>query len=215
MSLVSKIHLADNEDIVDVIRRYGPTLFWHYFFAMVIMLSTAFFMFWLLAAGWWGYMIFISAMLFGAFIIFRAWFFNSKNLMVITTRRIVDVNRLGWLEEIVSSVGLADVKDVFYRKKGLGAGLLDYGDLTVETKSQQTILTMEKVRWPQKWQALITKTLDNFKDVRRLSNRQLIYAAFIKIVHDLSEAEISEIKRLLENRLYYLDTLEKDNVEVL
>ncbi|MDO8499593.1 MAG: hypothetical protein Q7S66_02950 [bacterium] len=210
MSLAKKINLSADENIVAIIRRYSITLFWHYFFAAVFMFSAAFFMFWLFAQGTLGYVAFSLAMLIGLFIIGRAWFFSAKNLLVITTWRIVDVNRRGWLDEVVSAVGLSDIKDIFFRKKGLWAGLLNYGDLTVETKSEHTQLVAVKIHAPQKWQGVITDVRENFKTAKHLSNRQAIYSAFVKIIPDLTEPEICEVKDLLDNSLMNLDRLDSD-----
>jgi len=215
MSLSSKIHLRDGEEIQEIIHRYSLTYFWRYLLGLVLMFVTSFFMFWLFAQGWWGYTLYGIGMFMGIFIIFRTWFFSNKNFLVVTSERVVDVNRVGWFDEVVSSVGYADVKDIFFRKKGILASIFNYGSLFIETKSQKTVLEAEKVRAPQKWQTVITDALEQSRRGRRLSNRQAVYAEFIKIIGDLSEAEICEVKDLLENRLEVFNDIEIDSDEVV
>lgn len=210
MSLSSKIHLRQNEEILGIMRRYSFTLFWRYLLGLAIMFAVSFFMFWLFARGWWGWTIYGLGMFTGVFYIFTTWFFSRKNIMIATSERVVDITRLGWFDEIISSVGYSDIKDIFLRKKGILAGIFDYGSVFIETRSKQTMLEAVKVKSPQKCLDIIAEAADAFYHARRPLNRQVIYSEFLKLISGLSEKEACEIKSLLEDRRQIPVSIEKD-----
>ena len=213
MNLANKIHLRPEEEVLEIVRRYGLTYFWRYFFGLLIMLATSFFMFWMFSRGWWGRSLYGFGMFLGLFIIFRAWYFSKHNFLAITNERVVDICRLGWFDEIISSVGYGDIKDVYFRKKGIFANIFNYGSLFVETKSQKMVLEADRVKAPQKLLALITETSENFRRGKHLVGKQALYSGFLKIINELSEEEVCEIKDLLENRLQIFDELAEDGDE--
>lgn len=140
-------------------------------------------------------------MFIGLFIIFRTWFFARSNLFVITNERVVDISRMDWFDEVMSSAGYSDLKDVFVHKKGIGGNLLNYGALTVETKSEQVVLEMENIHRPQKWQSLILELRDAYRRNKYLSGKREIYDSFIKIVPQLSEEELCEVYDIVTAKL--------------
>jgi len=193
MSITKKIHLQGGEEIKQIIRQYPPTFFLHYLVGIAVLFLASFFMFWLFSIGWWGQILYGIGMIIGLYIIIQTWFFASANILIITNERVVDINRLGWFEEVMSSAGYLDVKDVFVHKKGIMGSILNYGSLTVETKSQQVVLEFEKVHKPQKWQSLILELRDSFRRNRHLSGKREIYDSFVKIIPQLSEEELCEV----------------------
>ncbi len=195
---------------METVRRYQLTYFWSYVLGLLIMLATSFFMFWMFARGWWGYVLYGFGMFLGLLIIFRVWFFAKHNMLVVTSERVVDICRPGWFDEIISSVSYGDIKDIYFRKKGICASLFNYGTLLIETKSHKTVLEVKNVQAPEKIHALITDLSEDFSRGRHLLSKQALYSAFLKIINDLTEEEICEVKDLLENRLQIIDGLEEE-----
>lgn len=186
---------------MEIIRSYALTDWWKYMAGLALLFASSFFMFWLLAHGWWGYGLYLLGMAAGLFIIIRAVFFARKNVLILTSERVVDIERPGWFDEIISSAGLADVKDIFIRKKGLGPNLFGYGNLSIETRSNQVHLQAEKIRCPQVWQDRITTARDEFRRSRHLNDKQAVYSAFIKMLPEFDEAELCEARDLISKRL--------------
>ena len=54
MNLAKKIDIKDDEKIVSILRPFTLTYVWKYFFGLVFLLVSSFFMFRLFFYGWWG-----------------------------------------------------------------------------------------------------------------------------------------------------------------
>lgn len=209
MSLEKKLNLHAAEEVLQVVRRHGATYFWHYFFGFSIMTTKSFLMFWLFHQGWWGYAVFAGGMALGIAIIVRAMFHRRNNVAVITSERVVDISRPSFFSEIVSPVGYLDVQDVFVEKKGIFASLFNYGNVLVRTKNDQTFLCIERVSDPHRLADVILTARDKHRQKRRVANHDVIYKSFIKIVSELSEAELCEVQDLITEQLAQIDAGEE------
>jgi hypothetical protein len=193
MFLSKKIHLREDEKILEVIRRYWLTDLWKYKISFVFLFGSSFFMFYLFSYGWQGCIIFVVSFLIGIYIILRTWFFSNYNMFVITSERIADVHRAGWFDEIISSVSHKDIKDVAVRKKGVLANIFNYGSLIVQSSSQQFVLEVVKIHFPQEVQARLGEIREQYLSNRKLANTQAVYHNFLKIISDLSDEELKNV----------------------
>jgi len=201
MNLARKIHLREGESIIASAQRFWLTLIWKYILGLLFWFASFFFMFRLFAFGWWGYALFGLGIFIGLFIICRTWFFSSHNIFIITSERVVDISRQGWFDEVVSSVSLNDIHDASVRKKGMCAGIFNYGNLCVETRSKQFVVEEEKIKNPQKMQALILEAEEKYRQSRRLSNIQAVYHSFIKIIPEIADNDLLSVHELIRIRL--------------
>lgn len=140
MSLAKKINLKDDEKIIMVVRPYVLAYVWKYVLGGIFLFASSFFMFRLFFYSWWGEVVYALGMLIGFYFILSALFKNRGNMLVITSSRAVDVHRLGWFDEIISSVNYLDVKDIAIRKKGLWQSLFNVGGVSIVTKSENFAL---------------------------------------------------------------------------
>lgn len=204
--------MRESEEILETIRPYFLTNIIKYLLGLAFILASAFFMFWLLAQGWWGNIGFGLGIFLGIFIIFKTWFIAHNNLLVITNERLADVSRLAWFEEVISSVRLSDVKDILVIKKGILPNIFNYGKLVVMTKNENVMLQTLSIYSPQRWQAVALEIIDDHCEKRKLGNKKNIYKNFKSLISEMSEDELVEIKSLIDDRLgEYAD--EKDSVE--
>lgn len=210
MSLTHKINLHEDEEVIHIIRRYFLTYAWVYSLGLIILFVSAFLMFWLLNQGLWGEVAFGFGVFIGLFIIFRTWFFNHFNALVITSERVVDISRLSWFDEVISSAKFTEIKDIFIRKRGIAANMFNYGIITLETKNQGSVLELSQVHQPQKIQSLIVESIENFRATRKLSTRQAVYNSFVKLIPELDEAGLCLIRDLVDERLEKFDDLETE-----
>ncbi len=201
MSIAKKINLKPEEKIITVVQPYIITYAWKYLLGLAFLFVASFFMFRLFFYGWWGYIVYGLGMFLGVYIIFRAWFMASKNILVITGERVADIHRLGWWDEIISSINYLDVKDVAVRKRGIGQNLFDFGGLSIATKSQQFILEILNIRHPQKIQTLLADVAQQYRQDRKVASAQVIYNNFVRIIPELPDGELVEVKRLIDEQL--------------
>lgn len=201
MSLEKKIQLRPGEEIFLVVRRAGIIFAWRYFLGFGILFATSFYLFWLLNQGVLGMVAVGSGFLFGAYIIFHAWFFWKNNMLVVTSDRVVDINRLGFFEELISNAIFDDIKDIYLHRRGIFANIFRYATLVVESKSQRALLELPAVADPEKVLALILDKNDEFESRRGLLDKRAVYKRFLQIVPDLSEEELCEVLDLVDLRL--------------
>lgn len=199
MSLSKKINLREGERVIQIERRYGLSDWWKYGLGLVFLALPSFFMFQLFWQGWWGYVIYTLGILLGLYIIFRVWFFNHFNLFVLTSERIVDVHRVGWFDQIISSISHKDIKDISVRKKGFLANVFNYGSVIVRSQSDQFFLDIIKIHHPQELQTVLIEVGEQYRQNRQLLNTKTIYRNFIKIIPDLSDEQLKTVSQLIMN----------------
>ncbi len=201
MSISKKINLKDNEKVVDIIRPYILAHVWEYFFGAVFLLGTSFFMFRLFSYGWWGDIIYGLGMALGFYIIFQAWFMSRKNILVLTSVRVVDIHRVGWFDEIISSVSYLDVKDVAVRKRGVGQSLFNFGGLSIASKGESFVLEILNIYNPAEVQILLSDLGQQYKQDIKVVNSQVIYNNFVKIIPNLPDGDLKEVRRLIDEQM--------------
>ncbi len=201
MSLAKKIQLKDDEKIIAVIAPHVAAYVWKYLLGLAFLFVSSFFMFRLFFYGWWGDVVYGLGMFLGVYIILRTWFLNHLNVLVVTGDRVVDIHRLGWFDEIISSVNYLDIKDVVVRKKGIAQSLFNFGGLAIQTKSQQFILEILNIGNPAKIQLLLADVGQQYKQDIKVANAQVIYNNFIKIIPDLTDGDLREARRLIGEQI--------------
>jgi len=201
MSLAKKIQLKDDEKIILVVQPYILTYVWKYVFGLAFLFVSSFFMFRLFFYGWWGKAVFWSGMFLGFYIIFRAWLMSHTNVLVVTSERVVDIHRLGWFDEIISSVSYMDIKDVAIRKKGIAQSLFNFGGIAIATKSEQFVLEILNISNPAKTQLFLSDISQQYKQDIKVANMQVIFNNFIKIIPDLTDGDLQEARRLIDEQI--------------
>ena len=200
MSIAKKIHLKEDEKIIAVIAPHVISYAWKYLFGLAILFVFSFFMFRLFFYGWWGKFVYGAGMFLGVYVILRTWFMNHVNVLVITSDRVVDIHRLGWFDEIISAVSYLDIKDVAVRKKGIAQSLFNFGGIAIATKSQQFILEILNISNPSKHQLLLSEISQQYKQDVKVANMQVIYNNFIKIIPDLTDGDLAEVRQLIDEQ---------------
>ena len=100
---------------------------------------------------------------------FLMWFYN---VYIITNERLVDVDFVGLLSKTVNVCQISRVEDVNYTQKGFLASMLNYGDVIVQTASEQktpdtdgetSAFTFESVSCPDKVASLISQLTEEIE----------------------------------------------------
>jgi len=212
MSLKKKINLAEGEQMIEVMHSTPLFHFWHFIAGFCVLLSGAFFTFWLLSYGVVGSVILTAAGFIGTIIVFCAWSSSKKNFWVITNRRLVDIEKHGLLDETISATALADIKDIYVHKKGFGARFFDYGEISVEVYNDAFALTLYGVRHPQYFADRIKSMTRNIIRKKQTAAYQTAINNFLRIMPALELRELTEIKNRLDNQIENMSgQMENDN----
>lgn len=214
MSLAKKINLREDEDIIEVVHQFSLVFWWRYFLGFACLFVTAFFVTWLLAQNIWGYVAISAGALIGLYIIVHTWFFQNHSMLVVTTLRVVDINRIGWFEELISSAMYGDIKDIYLHRKGVMASMFGFAKVVIETKSERSLLELPAVHHPEKVVALILESVEKAEAVLSLGSKKAIYEKFIQIIPTLGEADLCEIEDLIGAQLLRLDNANEAEIDV-
>ncbi|MBI4993100.1 MAG: PH domain-containing protein [Candidatus Magasanikbacteria bacterium] len=148
MGIEKQIKLKDREKIITVVSRYGPTFFWSWILIFVLFVTPFFFMFWLFNHGWWGQVLFFLPVAIGIFVFIRTIFIWKKNVLIITTDRIVDIDQRGFFDKEVSDVPYSQIEDVSGRIKGFFGTIFRYGSLQIQTGNGKVQIVIDKIKQP-------------------------------------------------------------------
>ncbi|MBI5222781.1 MAG: PH domain-containing protein [Candidatus Magasanikbacteria bacterium] len=142
------VKLKDGEKIITVVRRYGPTFFWRWVLVFALFVVPFFFMFWLFNHSWWGQALFFTPVAFGIFTLVRVIFIWKKNILIITTRRVVDIDQRGFFDKVISDVPYDQIEDVSGRIRGFWGTIFRYGSLVIQTGNGRVQIVVEKIKQP-------------------------------------------------------------------
>jgi len=205
MSIEKKIKLKANERIMTIVRRYGLTFFWSWLFIFVLIVVPFFFMFWLFKHDWWGQTLFIIPVALALFLLTRTIFVWQRNVMIITSHRVVDIDQRGFFEKEISNVSYDQVEDVLGRIKGFWGTIFRYGNVEIQTGAGKVLLVVDKVKQPVFVQQEIQELRDRFmaKYVHDYSGD--VAGTIIDQIYELEVEELERVKKVLVKRIKKLE----------
>lgn len=201
MSLRKKIEWRENEAIVEAVKPSPLKFFWHYFLAILILFAMAFFSFWLIRQGVYGTLVIISCVLASFALFFDARRRCNANYWILTTERLIDIERHSILSETVSPVDYDSITDVHVRRRGINARLFGLGDLVADTDSDEFAISLSCVRHPQIVLEWILRLSQGSVDRRAFSDSRLLLKYFYKNLPRFTAADINEIRNRIDNRV--------------
>ncbi|MFZ5390860.1 MAG: hypothetical protein ACOZAJ_01115 [Patescibacteria group bacterium] len=135
-----------------VLKRYYPIWFNQAgaFLAGGFFWAAALFLLWpLLKQGDWGIIGLILLAILGSYFLLRARLLWRGTCLVLTDKRLIDINRAGLFKEIVSQVAYLNLEDISWSKPGLLARLFDYGTVTVSYSRGSIKLNFSHMKNPK------------------------------------------------------------------
>ena len=146
-----KINLKPDEEIKAVIHRSLWSWSIHILGAVIFISLPFFLIFPLLQFGWWGLGVFLLLLLVGLFLILKIYINYRKNIFILTSKRIVDIDHQGLFSNMVSSTIYDKIQDVTYQSKGLLKSLWHLGDIFISFVGNQKVqLKLPNIKYPEK-----------------------------------------------------------------
>jgi len=142
-----------HEDVVPHLPRFGLLLLWF--------VIPFFFLFPLFREGWIGVAIFFALAGSAAVMFLRAYVKWANTVLVITDRRVIDVERRAFFDRLISETPFAHIDDVTYRVKGVVPTLFRYGDLRVHVSGAAADIEFRRVARPSRVHDLLNDLRDN------------------------------------------------------
>lgn len=130
------------EDVVPHLPKFGLLFLWF--------VTPFFFLFPLFRQGWIGVVLFFALVGSATIMSLRAYVRWSNTMLVLTDRRVIDVERRAFFDRVISEASYGHVEDVTYRVKGIVPTLFRYGDLRVHVAGSAADIEFRRVARPSR-----------------------------------------------------------------
>jgi hypothetical protein len=190
------ISLKPKEEVLEIVREDFMAHLFGFLLAVIWFVTPFFFMFPLFRNGLWGVLLFLAlvgtAVLFGLHKFFK-W---SRTVMIITDRRLVDVEQRSAFDRVVSEVPFGNIEDVSYRIKGLFSTMFRLGEFRVHCVGNAADIVFCNVRRPSKIQDLVNDLRAAFFDEDREDKEDILRS----LLDEMSMDEIRELRSSLRGK---------------
>ena len=196
---MKELTLKRNERLVRVVRRYTLTHL-PQFFAVVASFSVGFFfMFWLFRHGWWGQAIFVLLSGTGVFFFLRILFAHYGNVCYLTTQRVIDIDRRGLFQRVISEIPYDQIEDVSGHILGFFGTIFRYGQVEIQSGRGKILVIIDSVKHPRRVQQHINILREEY--IRGAKNFITASRIVRWVENEADEEELRDIEGALERRL--------------
>lgn len=123
------LDFKDGEEIVKSLKHSGLIIVPNILISGLIILIDFFMLFYFFALGFLGSLCFIVILIIGSYYFYRIMFLWKRNLVIITTHRLIDYERSGFFEDLITEIDYHKIKSGIIRKRGVWRKLFKYGDI--------------------------------------------------------------------------------------
>ncbi len=148
MEITKLFQLKPKEEIEQVVRVSGIAAFPRFALLGLLFVLPFFFFFPLMRQGVVGVTFFVVIVLVILFFLFREYFRWDRTVLVVTDRRIVDIEQKGFFYKVVSEAPFSQIDEVTYRKKGIGQTLFGFGTLKIHMHGSGADIEFERLPRP-------------------------------------------------------------------
>lgn len=148
-------NLKEGEELLQEVRRSLWSFFRHIVLAALFLFGPFFLLFPLLRIGSWGLLFFVVLLMIGGVLTLRAIILYRRNVLYITTERLIDVDQGGFFSHTVSETTYEKIQDVSYARTGVWQTVTGIGTVLIQTAGGGANLEAKDVRNPAAVHALI------------------------------------------------------------
>ncbi|OIP80740.1 hypothetical protein COW94_04700 [Candidatus Peregrinibacteria bacterium CG22_combo_CG10-13_8_21_14_all_44_10] len=91
---------------------------------------------------------FLVYLLYALLIIYIKWLNEELDLIIVTNKRVINLDQVAFMERTVSESTLGQIQDVKGIEKGILSTLLHYGNLEIHTASHKRVFFIENINDP-------------------------------------------------------------------
>jgi len=208
MQIEKKINLKKDEKITNIVRRYGLTFFWEFVVVLFLFVVPFFFVFWLFRHSWWGISLFSLSLFLGFIILTKILFLWEKNVLILTTHRVIDFEQRGFFEQVISDIPYDQVEDVHGKVKGITQTIFKYGNVNIQTGAGEVLVVVDRVKNPIFLGQEINKLREYYLTRLRHHFSGNLVEAIIDKLFELEAEDLEKVKITIEKRLLKLKNKE-------
>lgn len=173
-------NLNEGEEMVETVRCHPIIMVGPLTAAVIFILLDFFFLVLLFSRGWWGIAVFFAVLTVVTFLALRSWFIWSRNVFIITNKRVIDVDQHGLFSKTVSECNYEKIQDVSYKIKGVIATVFKFGSINIQTAGEVANLELNFIKNPARVQEVITdeqrKASKPAEEDKEITKENLLYA---------------------------------------
>lgn len=190
-----------HEDVVPHLPKFGLLLLWF--------VIPFFFLFPLFREGLVGVLLFFALAGSAAAVFMRAYVKWANTVLVITDRRVIDVERRAFFDRVISETPYAHIDDVTYRVKGMIPTMFRYGDLRVHVAGAAADIEFRRVARPSRVHDLINDLRDHASSAPTDRKEHTLKTLAKGMTMEQIEQMAAEMRR--RDREEAMETLYKDD----
>ena len=149
------IQLKPEEDVLEVVHEDIVPHLPHFFLLFLWVVIPFFFLFPLFREGWVGVLIFLGLLGSATYFFSRAYVRWSNTVMIVTDRRVIDVERKAFFDREISEISYPRIDEVSYRVKGLFPTLFRYGSIRLHVAGTAADIEFKNAARPSRIHDLI------------------------------------------------------------
>ena len=155
--------LKPHEEVLSVVRQSFIPNVWKFLGYGCWFLLPFFFLFPLVRSGMWGIIILLLLLVSGSFVLGRAYRRWSKTVLIVTDKRVVDIDQKGYFDRAVTEVPYGQIDEVSYRVKGFWATVFRYGYVRLDVSGAAADIQFERVYRPARVHNLINDLREEYR----------------------------------------------------
>jgi len=144
--LLKSILLTEGEKIILLVRPSMWRWFWPLLLSIILIFGDFFFLYPLIQWGDWGLIIFAVVQFLALVILIKISRRYYYTAFIVTNRKIIDLDQLGYLHRAISQHPLSKISDVFGKTSGLGGALLGLGDIFITLPEEGSQIVISKIK---------------------------------------------------------------------
>lgn len=190
------IQLKPEEEVLEVAHQDIVPHLPRFFLLFLWFVIPFFFLFPLFREGAVGVIFFFVLVGVAALFGLRAFVRWSNTVLIVTDRRVIDVDRRAFFDRVISEIPHAHIEDVTYRVKGIVPTLFRYGDVRVHAAGSAADIEFRRIARPSRIHDLINDLRDHVKAAPADRGERKLQA----MAKDMSPEEIEEVASELRRR---------------
>ena len=149
------IQLKPEEDVLEVVHEDIVPHLPRFFLLFLWVVIPFFFLFPLFREGWVGVLVFGGLVGSATFFFLRAYVKWTNTVLIVTDRRVIDVERKAFLDRVISEISYPRIDEVSYRVKGILPTLFRYGDIRIQMSGSAADIEFKHAARPSRVHDLI------------------------------------------------------------
>jgi hypothetical protein len=155
MRIEQLIELKPREEVLEVVNETVIPSLPKFVLLIVWFLIPFFFLFPLFRQGTFGVIVFFLLILSAVYFIGRAYTKWARTVLVVTDKRVVDVDQKGYFDKVVTETSFRQIDEVSYRVKGFWPTIFSFGVITIKLSGSAADIEFVNIKKPARVHNLI------------------------------------------------------------